>query len=52
MKSKKNESTGLKKIERLLKPYSLPILKIYLRSFCSRNGLTYGLVRTPQGKKD
>jgi hypothetical protein len=51
MKSKKNESARLKRIERLLKPYPLPILKIYPRSFCSRDGSTYGLVRTPKGKK-
>ncbi len=34
-----------------LKTFPIDLLKIYPRSFCSKNGLGYGLIRTPEGKK-
>jgi len=34
-----------------LKSFSVDILKIYPKSFTSRNGLQYGLIRTAEGKK-
>ena len=51
MKLKKNEQTQIKKIQKLLKPYPIPVLKIYPQSFCSRDDLTYGLIRVSQGKR-
>jgi len=51
LKLKKNEQTQIKKIQKLLKPYPIPVLKIYPHSFCSRDGLTYGLIRLSQGKR-
>ena len=36
---------------RSLKGFPIDLLKIYPRSFCSKNGLRYGLIRTPEGKK-
>ncbi|MGO8988487.1 MAG: tagaturonate epimerase family protein [bacterium] len=38
-------------IIRSLKAFPVDLLKIYPRSFCHKNGLGYGLVRTPHGKK-
>ena len=38
-------------IIRSLKPFSAELLKIYPKSFCRKNGLTYGLIRNPEGKK-
>ncbi len=51
MKSKKNEPAKVKRIEKLLKPFALPLLKFYPRSFCLKDGLTYGLIRTKGGKR-
>ncbi len=51
MKSKKSELAQVKKIQKLLKPYPLPLSAIYPRSFCARDGLTYGLVRAPGGQR-
>jgi len=34
-----------------VKPFFMNLEKIYPRSFCSVNGLTYGLIRIPEGKK-
>lgn len=34
-----------------LKPFPIDLLKIYPKSFFSLNGLTYGLIRTREGKK-
>jgi tagaturonate epimerase len=39
------------KIVRSVKTFSIGLLKIYPRSFCSKNGLWYGLIRTSEGKK-
>jgi len=39
------------KILQSLKTFPIDLLKIYPRSFCSKNGLGYGLIRTPEGKK-
>jgi hypothetical protein len=38
-------------IFRSLKPFPVEVLKIYPKSFCRKNGLTYGLIRDPEGKK-
>jgi hypothetical protein len=38
-------------IIRILKAFSIAFLKIYPRSFCSKDGLSYGLIRTLEGKK-
>ena len=38
-------------IIRSLKAFPVDLLKIYPRSFCHKNGVGYGLVRTPHGKK-
>jgi len=38
-------------IIRSLEAFPVELLKIYPRSFCQKNGLNYGLVRTPNGKK-
>ncbi len=51
MKSKKSEPAKVKRIQKLLKPFALPLLKIYPRSFCLKDGLTYGLVRITGGKR-
>jgi hypothetical protein len=34
-----------------LKTFPIDLLKIYPRSFCSKNGLGYGLIRTSEGKE-
>jgi len=39
------------RILRSLGVFSIDLLKIYPRSFCSKNGLWYGLIRTPEGKR-
>lgn len=31
--------------------FPIDLLKIYPRSFCAKNGLWYGLIRTPEGKR-
>jgi hypothetical protein len=33
------------------KPFSIELLKVYPRSFCLKNGLTYGLIRNREGKR-
>ena len=33
-------------IIQILKAFSIAFLKIYPRSFCSKDGLSYGLIRT------
>jgi hypothetical protein len=38
-------------IVRSLKTFPIDLLKIYPRSFCTKNGLGYGLIRTQEGKK-
>ena len=38
-------------IRRFLTSFPIDLLKIYPRSFCSKNGLQYGLIRTSEGKK-
>ena len=40
-----------KEIVKALKGFSVNLLKIYPRSFCFTNGLFYGLIRTPEGKR-
>jgi len=52
MKSYKPNPTYIdKEILNSLKPFPIELRKIYPRSFCSINGLTYGLIRIPEGKK-
>jgi tagaturonate epimerase len=51
MKLRKSELPETKKIQKFLKSFPITLLKVYPKSFCSRNGLTYGLVRIPQGKR-
>ncbi|HSB05528.1 MAG TPA: tagaturonate epimerase family protein [Thermodesulfobacteriota bacterium] len=48
---RKTELTQTKKIQKLLKPFPITLLKVYPKSFCSRDGLTCGLVRIPKGKR-
>jgi hypothetical protein len=38
-------------IFQLLKPFPIGLLKIYPRSFCTKNGIGYGLIRTREDKK-
>jgi len=38
-------------IVQTLKDFPINLLKVYPRSFSRVNGLTYGLIRTPEGKK-
>jgi len=38
-------------IRRSLTSFPIDLLKIYPRSFCSKKGLQYGLIRTSEGKK-
>jgi hypothetical protein len=51
MKPKKTEQAQIEKIQNLFQPFQITPLKIYPKSFCSMDGLTYGLIRIPQGKK-
>jgi tagaturonate epimerase len=51
MKSRKTESTRTNKIEKLLKPFQIVPVKVYSNSFCLKDGLTYGLIRTAQGRR-
>ena len=51
MKLRKTELAQTKKIQKLLKPFPITLLKVYPKSFCSRDGLTYGLIRIPKGKR-
>jgi hypothetical protein len=48
-----NEEQALAQDEiiRFFKAFPINLLKIYPRSFCSKNGLWYGLIRTSEGKK-
>ena len=45
------EAPARDEILRSLKAFPIDLLKIYPRSFCSKNGLAYGLIRTSEGKK-
>jgi tagaturonate epimerase len=38
-------------ILKLFQPFPIDLQKVYPQSFCSMNGLTYGLIRTSEGKK-
>jgi hypothetical protein len=38
-------------LSKMVKEFPIDLLKIYHRSVCSLNGLTYGLIRTPEGKQ-
>ena len=49
--SKTTQVTGESELLRFLKPFPIDLQKIYPRSFCSVNGLTYGLIRTSRDKK-
>ncbi len=42
---------GEQNLLQFLKPFPIDLQKIYFRSFCFMNGLTYGLIRTSGGKK-
>ena len=42
---------GEEELLQILKPFFINLQKIYPRSFCSLNGLTYGLIRTSGDKK-
>ena len=46
-----NQAAVHPEILKSLQPFPIDIQKIYPRSFSSMNGLTYGLVRTSEGKK-
>jgi len=46
-----NQAAGSQNILKLLQPFPIDLQKIYPKSFCSKNGLTYGLIRTSGGKK-
>jgi hypothetical protein len=49
--SKTTPVMGEQNLLQFLKPFFIDLQKIYPRSFCSVNGLTYGLIRTSGGKK-
>jgi len=49
--SKTTHVMGEQDLLRVLKPFPVDLQKIYPRSFCFMNGLTYGLIRTSGGKK-
>src|SRR4030042_6359877 len=36
---------------KMVKEFPVDLIKIYPKSVCSLNGLTYGLIRTAEGKK-
>lgn len=38
-------------LSKSIESFAIDLQKIYPRSFCSRNGLTYGLIRMPEGPK-
>ena len=46
-----DEAFAQDRILRSLKAFPIELLKIYPRSFCSKNGLGYGLIRTSEGVK-
>jgi len=46
-----DEAPAQDQILRSLRAFPIDLLKIYPRSFCSKNGLGYGLIRTSEGKK-
>ena len=43
---------SIKDIIQSLKSFPINLQKIYPRSFCSMNGLDYGLIRTSDVKKE
>jgi hypothetical protein len=45
------QSPALEEIIRSLKGFPIDLLKIYPRSFCPKDRLWYGLIRTQGGKK-
>ncbi len=46
-----DEPSSQDRVLRSLEAFPIDLLKIYPRSFCSKNGLWYGLIRTAQGKR-
>jgi len=46
-----NQRTTPEEILKSLKSFPIDLQKIYPKSFCSKNGLTYGLIRASGGKK-
>jgi len=46
-----NQPPSPNEILQSFKTFPMELLKIYPRSFCSKNGLWYGLIRTSEGKK-
>ncbi len=46
-----DEAPGQDRILRSFGAFPIDLLKIYPRSFCSKNGLWYGLIRTSEGKR-
>jgi len=46
-----NYASANQDIMKALQPFSIEVQKIYPQSFSSKNGLTYGLIRTSEGKK-
>jgi hypothetical protein len=46
-----NEFIPSRDIFQLLKPFPIDLVKVYPKSFRQWNGLIYGLLRTPEGKK-
>ncbi|NWF92389.1 MAG: hypothetical protein HXY46_05700 [Syntrophaceae bacterium] len=46
-----NKTSVRENILDLFKPFPIDLIKIYPKSFSSDKGLTYGLIRTSQGKK-
>lgn len=45
------QTSATDEIHRSLTSFPIDLLKIYPRSFCSKKGLQYGLIRTSEGKK-
>jgi len=46
-----DEPPSQDRILRSFEAFPIDLLKIYPRSFCSKNGLWYGLIRTSQGRR-
>ncbi|MCJ7704143.1 MAG: hypothetical protein MUO28_01245, partial [Desulfobacterales bacterium] len=46
-----NPIPSSEEILKFLQAFPLNLQKVYPRSFCSMNGLLYGMIRTGQGKK-
>jgi tagaturonate epimerase len=51
MKPGKTQQAQEKRITKLLKLFHVEPLRLYPKSFCTRAGITYGLIRIPKGQR-